>query len=112
MESLERFRGHFYNWYDTISLKPLSPLYVSTVDSGNLAALLITLSHGLRELPDQKMVSTQVLRGLIDTLDVLKEQGAGILQSRLRFGEHLPGSWRRGATHSHRGEGHERLFQG
>src|SRR5207237_7714193 len=34
---LERHRGHFYNWYDTRSLKPLPPLYVSTVDSGNLA---------------------------------------------------------------------------
>ena len=74
MEGMERFRGHFYNWYDTISLKPLSPLYVSTVDSGNLAGLLITLSHGLRELPDQKMVSAQTLQGLGDTLDVLREQ--------------------------------------
>ncbi|MEX2025673.1 MAG: hypothetical protein WEH44_00205, partial [Pirellulaceae bacterium] len=35
---LERLRGHFYNWYDTLSLKPLFPRYVSTVDSGNLAA--------------------------------------------------------------------------
>src|SRR5258708_17531486 len=37
MKGLERFRGHFYNWYDTKSLQPLPPLYVSTVDSGNLA---------------------------------------------------------------------------
>ena len=39
MEALERHRGHFYNWYDTQSLKPLPPLYISTVDSGNLAAI-------------------------------------------------------------------------
>jgi len=38
MESMERHRGHFYNWYDTQSLKPLLPTYISTVDSGNLAA--------------------------------------------------------------------------
>ncbi len=43
MESLERHRGHFYNWYDTQTLLPLAPRYVSTVDSGNLAAHLLTL---------------------------------------------------------------------
>jgi cyclic beta-1,2-glucan synthetase len=37
MARLERYRGHFYNWYDTRTLKPLPPLYVSSVDSGNLA---------------------------------------------------------------------------
>ena len=37
MQGLERYQGHFYNWYDTRSLRPLAPLYVSTVDSGNLA---------------------------------------------------------------------------
>ena len=35
---MEQYRGHFYNWYDTRSLKPLFPRYVSTVDSGNLVA--------------------------------------------------------------------------
>ena len=39
--------GHFYNWYDTQSLKPLPPLYVSSVDSGNLAGHLLTLRPGL-----------------------------------------------------------------
>jgi len=37
MEKLERFRGHFYNWYDTQTLLPLNPEYVSSVDSGNLS---------------------------------------------------------------------------
>jgi cyclic beta-1,2-glucan synthetase len=41
LEKLERHRGHFLNWYDTRTLEPLSPRYVSTVDSGNLAACLI-----------------------------------------------------------------------
>ena len=40
---LERHRGHFYNWYDTRTLAPLMPRYVSTVDSGNLSAHLLTL---------------------------------------------------------------------
>ncbi|MEO6349255.1 MAG: hypothetical protein ABIP53_01250, partial [Candidatus Limnocylindrales bacterium] len=39
--SLPRYRGHFYNWYDTRTLSPLIPTYVSSVDSGNLAGYLI-----------------------------------------------------------------------
>ena len=50
MEALERYRGHFYNWYDTQSLKPLQPKYVSSVDSGNLAGHLLTLRQGLLTL--------------------------------------------------------------
>ena len=49
MQRLERYRGHFYNWYETRTLRPLLPLYVSSVDSGNLAGHLLTLSAGLRE---------------------------------------------------------------
>jgi len=48
MEGLERYEGHLLNWYDTQSLAPLAPSYVSTVDSANLAAALMTLAEGLR----------------------------------------------------------------
>jgi cyclic beta-1,2-glucan synthetase len=50
MEGLERFEGHLLNWYDTESLAPLTPRYVSTVDSGNLAGALLTVAEGLRQL--------------------------------------------------------------
>jgi len=50
MEGLERVEGHLFNWYDTLSLAPLPPRYVSTVDSGNLAGALIVISEGLRGL--------------------------------------------------------------
>jgi cyclic beta-1,2-glucan synthetase len=73
MERLERHRGHFYNWYDTQTLKPLLPNYVSTVDSGNLAGLLLTLSAGLMELPERKIFSPEVFSGLRDTLGILRE---------------------------------------
>ena len=56
MEALERHRGHFYNWYDTQSLKPLLPMYISTVDSGNLAGHLLTLRPGLLALPDHRIL--------------------------------------------------------
>ncbi|MDO4815222.1 MAG: glucoamylase family protein [Bacillota bacterium] len=49
LERMPKWRGHFYNWYDTLSLRPLSPRYISTVDSGNLCASLIALKNGLIE---------------------------------------------------------------
>ena len=50
MSAMERHRGHFYNWYDTQSLAPLEPRYISSVDSGNLAGHLLTLRPGLLAL--------------------------------------------------------------
>jgi cyclic beta-1,2-glucan glucanotransferase len=50
VERLERFEGHLLNWYDTRTLAPLPPAYVSTVDSGNLAGALLTLAVGLRDI--------------------------------------------------------------
>src|SRR4029453_15271152 len=48
-EKLEAHRGHLYNWYDTRSLKPLLPLYVSSVDSGNLAGHLLAVAPPCNE---------------------------------------------------------------
>ena len=77
MGKLERHRGHFYNWYDTRTLRPLHPLYVSTVDSGNLAGLLLTLSSGLLELADGKVVSPRSFAGLMDTVGVFLDAARG-----------------------------------
>ena len=71
METLERHQGHFYNWYDTQSLKPLPPTYISTVDSGNLAAHLLTLRPGLVALPSHKILGERLFEGLDDTLRIL-----------------------------------------
>lgn len=49
IEKLEKWEGHLYNWYDTTTLRPLSPKYISTVDSGNLVCCLITVKEGLIE---------------------------------------------------------------
>ena len=73
MDALERYRGHFYNWYDTQSLKPLLPMYVSSVDSGNLAASLLTLRAGLLALPDEKLLGRRLFDGLADTAMVLMD---------------------------------------
>jgi cellobiose phosphorylase len=72
MLRLERHRGHFYNWYETRTLKPLQPLYISSVDSGNLAGHLLTLASGLREQADEKIFTPQIFAGLLDTVKVLQ----------------------------------------
>ena len=68
MEKLERFRGHFYNWYDTRTLLPLHPQYVSSVDSGNLIGSLLALRAGLNELRNQRVLGHRAFHGLEDTL--------------------------------------------
>ena len=73
METMQRHRGHFYNWYDTQTLEPLRPHYVSTVDSGNLAAQLIILRAGLLDLVDAPLLDAACLDGVHDTLGVLGE---------------------------------------
>ncbi|MHB8882429.1 MAG: GH36-type glycosyl hydrolase domain-containing protein [Thermodesulfovibrionales bacterium] len=78
MGSLERHRGHFFNWYDTQTLRPLLPRYISTVDSGNLAAHLLTLRAGLLALPDQKILGTQLFDGLSDTARILADSAGEI----------------------------------
>ena len=83
MTGLERCRGHFYNWYDTQSLQPLLPRYISTVDSGNLAGHLLTLRGGLCALADDRMLSARVFEGLGDTLDVLSEGADTSLEAPL-----------------------------
>ena len=72
MTALERHRGHFYNWYDTLTLQPLHPAYISTVDSGNLAGHLLTLRPGLTALPDRPILEPRWLEGLGDCLGILQ----------------------------------------
>ncbi len=83
MEALERHRGHFYNWYDTQSLKPLPPLYISSVDSGNLAGHLLTLRPGLLALPDNNILGARLFDGLSDTLGVLVDVAGGTAPTQL-----------------------------
>ncbi|MGP1676815.1 MAG: GH36-type glycosyl hydrolase domain-containing protein [Burkholderiales bacterium] len=76
MAALQRHQGHFYNWYDTQSLQPLAPLYISSVDSGNLAGHLLTLRPGLLALPDHGILGARLFDGLFDTLRVLVDAAA------------------------------------
>jgi len=73
MKSLERFRGHFYNWYDTRDLHPLNPKYVSAVDSGNLAGHLIALGSACRQMITGPPVALEWLGGIDDGLQLTRE---------------------------------------
>jgi cyclic beta-1,2-glucan synthetase len=69
---LERHRGHLYNWYDTRDLRPLAPRYVSTVDSGNLAAALLVLRAACAEIWDRPVLRMARLDALLDMLRSLR----------------------------------------
>ena len=75
MNGLERFRGHFYNWYDTRDLRPLDPKYVSSVDSGNLAGHLVALGQACQEIIDRPLLGPQVLSGIADAILLLRAIG-------------------------------------
>jgi len=76
MEGMERLEGHLFNWYDTLTLAPLPPRYVSTVDSGNLAGALIALAEGLRQLAREA-----------GTAPALAERLAGLAERAAAFGD-------------------------
>ena len=73
MSALERFRGHFFNWYDTSDLRPLEPRYISTVDSGNLAGHLIAAANACREWIDSPVAPARLLDGVNDALSLARE---------------------------------------
>ena len=83
MAALDRHRGHFYNWYDTQSLKPLLPIYISTVDSGNLAGHLLTLRAGLLGLADDQVLGARWFDGLSDTLRIIVDAAGGVTPAPL-----------------------------
>ncbi len=74
MENMPRSRGHLYNWYDTKTLKPLYPLYISAVDSGNLAGHLVAVAAACAEWAEAPSVHLQGdFEGILDTVAILHE---------------------------------------
>jgi cyclic beta-1,2-glucan synthetase len=73
LDRLERWQGHFLNWYDTTSLASLEPRYVSTVDSGNLAVSLVVLAEGCRTAAMSPAFQVSRWDGLEDCLALLSE---------------------------------------
>jgi cyclic beta-1,2-glucan synthetase len=84
LNKLSRFHGHFFNWYDTRTLEPLTPQYISTVDSGNLAGHLLAIKQTCVELPQRALFDEDTLRGLADTVALLSEETARLDSVRQR----------------------------
>jgi cyclic beta-1,2-glucan synthetase len=72
-ERLPKFRGHLYNWYSTRTLKPVAPLFVSTVDNGNLLCCLWTLKQGCLDAVKQPLFRPNLWQGILDHVDLLIE---------------------------------------
>ena len=82
MARMPRFRGHFYNWYDTRDLRALEPKYVSSVDSGNLAGHLLAVANACKEWGRSPMVAASRLAGIADTLSLTAEHAAHLRLGR------------------------------
>jgi len=84
LRKLGKFRGHFFNWYDTKNLQPLLPQYISTVDSGNLAGHLIAIKQACIELPDSSLFDDRVVNGLRDTINAIGAEAGRLAAIRQR----------------------------
>jgi len=73
MRKMFRFRGHFYNWYDTRDLRPLDPQYVSSVDSGNLAGHLIALANACEAAIATPLTDERRRAGIEDSVALVRE---------------------------------------
>ena len=71
-EELEKHEGHCLNWYGSLTLEPLRPRYVSTVDSGNLLGSLWTLARSMKEMSRSPLLTDSGILGLGDTLGILE----------------------------------------
>lgn len=84
IEKLEKWNGHLYNWYDTLTLLPFRPIYISSVDSGNFIGYLITLTQGLRDYLNKPLLDVQFVDGILDTLRCSGQAGPALI-AKLNF---------------------------
>ncbi|HEY1263946.1 MAG TPA: glucoamylase family protein [Terriglobales bacterium] len=78
---MEKYRGHLLNWYDTRTLDPLTPRFVSSVDSGNLLASLWSLKQGCLDRLRQPVLQPRLAVGFLDYLRAL--YAAGVLRRKV-----------------------------
>ena len=70
---LPRYHGHFVNWYETLTLKPIEPLFISSVDNGNFVASLWSLKEGCQELLRRPFLGANSLNGIADYFYLLDD---------------------------------------
>ena len=89
MARLSLSHGHLLNWYDTRTLEPLRPRFVSAVDSGNLLASLWTLQQGCLDLLQRPLLEKRLADGLADHLRILVERHAFPAKRFRKFEEQI-----------------------
>ncbi|EIV99663.1 LOW QUALITY PROTEIN: cellobiose phosphorylase [Thermoanaerobacter siderophilus SR4] len=95
IEKMEKWNGHLYNWYNTRTLEPLRPYYVSTVDSGNLVGYLITVKEAIGEFLNKPLIDIELAKGLKDTIKMLDIEGIteDIFRNILNKKTLMPSDW-------------------
>ncbi|WMJ80575.1 glucoamylase family protein [Clostridium sp. MB40-C1] len=89
MDKLSKYGGHFYNWYDTRTLEPLYPKYISTVDSGNLIGYLWLLSENLQQYKNMPLVNMSMISGIKDTIYLANEELEEVSQLKNFYKEYI-----------------------
>ena len=83
IDRMAKFRGHLFNWYDTRTLEPLMPRYVSAVDSGNLAGHLVCVSSACAEWAQTLSAHLDAgVDGIADTAGILSIELAALPDDR------------------------------
>ncbi|MBB1511185.1 hypothetical protein H5399_00985 [Tessaracoccus sp. MC1627] len=98
LDRIDHYRGHPVNWVDTRTLRPLPPSYVSTVDSGNLAACLIVLAQGCDELPFGPVWPIAAWEGLRDAIMLVADEASALGSGQPALVDYLTELDRRVAT--------------
>ena len=93
VSQLQRYRGHLLNWYDTQTLAPLTPRFVSSVDSGNLVASLWTLEQGALDLLERPLLQRALRNGFLDHLHLLTDARALPRRKFAAMKRELNGNW-------------------
>lgn len=78
MRGLERINGHYLNWYDTKSKKPLYPRYISTVDNGNFLANLWIIKSALQEIKNNGIIRAEEVKAVDDIYRIVEEENSNI----------------------------------
>jgi cyclic beta-1,2-glucan synthetase len=73
IDRMPKLNGQMYNWYDTLTLEPVKPRFVSSVDNGNLVCCLWTVKHGCLGAVNERVFSPELWRGVTDYLDAIEE---------------------------------------
>jgi cyclic beta-1,2-glucan synthetase len=73
IDRMPKENGQMYNWYDTRTLEPVKPRFISSVDNGNLVCSLWTVKQGCLDALGEPIFRLEQWQGVIDHLDALEE---------------------------------------